>query len=537
MAITEHICRDNVEEIAQQLTGGYCDFRKQNEIFCEVCKQGRLDIVEWMTLYTDIAVNYVGQFTPLSAACSQKQLNVAKYLVHNLGADVNLQDGRRVTPLIDACNNGNLDVIKWLITINEVDVNATDYRGLTPLMTVCYMGQLDAVKILVQSQRVDVNQPDWERRIPLTAAWRNMHIPIVNYFLQEVESLNVNFVGYNGNTALHYAVWYSHRDRTELHDAIINGDMIKASQLIYCKSHTIDQQDNDGHTALHLASMNGKGDAMLLLLSCGAYYLITDDWNLTAGDLNRRRGYDVMFSERSKNSFEQIFFKDFPYEKIKPNRKRLMSWPPIWKPRSVDEWITSDLKLLVVELERKHDNRNLIAGDINEQYNLTKPNRKRLTSWPLLWTPNNVNKRILDDWKLTAADNPIIKLQRVDFLNKILLEADRSNKPSVGLMIWLPLKEIFNFNEWLTSIKKLTTFANLRRTKSQVSLAVSTCHQNYFLDNVFLEDFPYYQICSQKKRHKSWPDAIQRKIFLEKISYCQIHSLRRRRSWPQMRIS
>ena len=205
MAIIEADCQGNMEKI-KQLADEY-NIITLNEALCVACEQGDLHIVEWMTSNTDVAVNYVGQFTPLSAACSRTQMNVAQYLVNILKADVKLQDGRRVTPLIDACNNGNLDVIKWLITIDEVDVNATDYRGLTPLTIVCYMGQLDAVKILVQSQRVDVNQPDWERSIPLTAAWRNMHIPVVKYFLQEVESLNVNFVGYNGNTALHYAVW------------------------------------------------------------------------------------------------------------------------------------------------------------------------------------------------------------------------------------------------------------------------------------------------------------------------------------------
>ena len=174
----------------------------------------------------------------------------------------------------------------------------------------------------------------------------------------------------------------------------------------------------------------------------------------------------------------------------------MISWPPIRKPCSVDEWITTDLKLLADILERKHDNRNQIAGD--ERYNLTKPNRKLLMSWPLLWTPDSVNERILDDWKLMVADNPNIKLHRVGFLNKILLEAVRSNKPGVDLMIWLPLKEIFNLDDWLTSIKELTTFAHLRRTKSQLSFAVNSCHQTYFLDNVFLEDFPYYQNCAQK---------------------------------------
>ena len=248
-----------------------------------------------------------------------------------LKADVNLLDGRRVTPLIDACNNGNLDVIKWLITIDEVDVNATDYRGLTPLMTVYYMGQLDAVKILVQSQRVDVNQPDRERRIPLTAAWRNMHIPVVKYLLQEVESLNVNFVGYNGNTALHYAVWYSRWDRTKLHQAVISGDEYRVSEFITSYYDLLDTQDNDGYSPLHLARMrNLKGIASILEVS-GADESITDDWRNTATDVEKKDNELVMNDQFQHDSHYQIYIKDFSYHQFKRNRKRLLTWPLLRK--------------------------------------------------------------------------------------------------------------------------------------------------------------------------------------------------------------
>ena len=78
MAIIEADCQGNMEKIKQ--LANECNIITLNEALCVACEQGDLHIVEWMTSNTDVAVNYVGrEFTPLSAACSRTQLNVAQY--------------------------------------------------------------------------------------------------------------------------------------------------------------------------------------------------------------------------------------------------------------------------------------------------------------------------------------------------------------------------------------------------------------------------------------------------------------------------
>ena len=121
--------------------------------------------------------------------------------------------------LIWSCYWGSLNKVKWLMEHIAADINykSKEWPFNTPLTAACINDHLDIVKYLVETCHADFNLPDGQGYTPLTWVCRYVSMSVSMYLLCEVSDLNVNIADSNGNTALHWAVWFSKDSRTQLH--------------------------------------------------------------------------------------------------------------------------------------------------------------------------------------------------------------------------------------------------------------------------------------------------------------------------------
>ena len=175
--------------------------------------------------------------------------------------------------LIRSCVGGHLDVVKWLVGHTAADVNYTDTKELwyTPLTAACVYNHLATVKYLVETCHADVNLPDNRRYTSLIRACRYVNIPVSIYLLCKVSDLDVNSTDREGNTALHYAVWYCKDHNTQLHKACYRRDVTEVWRLVYVRGHKINVQDNGGNTPLHYACSYSHSDIIEMQMLAGSH--------------------------------------------------------------------------------------------------------------------------------------------------------------------------------------------------------------------------------------------------------------------------
>ena len=104
------------------------------------------------------------------------------------GVDINKED-KYGTPLLNAISYDNIDMVRFLVKELGVDINKESIRGITPLMEGIYRGKIDMVRFLVKELGVDINKEDKYGTIPLIQAISKGKIDIVK-LLKEVTDIN-----------------------------------------------------------------------------------------------------------------------------------------------------------------------------------------------------------------------------------------------------------------------------------------------------------------------------------------------------------
>ncbi|KAL6847064.1 hypothetical protein ACP4OV_022917 [Aristida adscensionis] len=94
----------------------------------------------------------------LHFAASKGRLEIVKYLVEELGLDVNSRSIHDETPMLFAAQNGSVPVLKYLID-HGGDPACTDSSGSTPLHYAAEHGQCEALRLLL-SRGVPVDPLD-----------------------------------------------------------------------------------------------------------------------------------------------------------------------------------------------------------------------------------------------------------------------------------------------------------------------------------------------------------------------------------------
>ena len=175
------------------------------------------------------------------------------------GADVNLQWNCGTTPLICLCKSEdlpNIEMIDLLLT-NNADPTLQDEHGYTPLHWAVSKGYLKVVERLLESEDICVN---------ITSIGRQNAL---HFLFQDIDS---------------YVESY------ENEELII--------KLLIEKGININETDNDGKTALHLAAEQNNGKAVGILLRAGA------NENIKTYTYNPTGNTAYKLAENNKNRIE-----------------------------------------------------------------------------------------------------------------------------------------------------------------------------------------------------------------------------------------
>lgn len=194
---------------------------------------GKLAIVKALVEH-HASINPKGSWAPLAAAASNKQPEIAAYLIAH-GALVNVQSSSGWTPLDDAEGNHDAKTAKVLrdhggtsglppllgavnrgevakalqLLASGADPDSHDANNSTAVSIAANTGYLAIVKALVE-RHANVNTPDGGGWTPLMEATQNGHKDVAAYLI--VHGADLNARNSDGQTALDVAVQTKHQD-------------------------------------------------------------------------------------------------------------------------------------------------------------------------------------------------------------------------------------------------------------------------------------------------------------------------------------
>ena len=214
--------------------------------------------------------------TALAWASNSGHLEVVRALLNDEGVDVNIKDDAGATALYYASYMGHVEVVRALLNHEGVDVNIMDYDGCTALILAIEKGHLEVVRALLKHEAVDVNIKDCDGTTALISACLGGHSEVVSALLNH-HRVDVNIKNNDGRTAFDLARMYGKlnvvcllEERMEREnlleeknpagsDATRNQDRSKRLKMINTASTNpvhVHLQCSYGKTALHLASQN-----------------------------------------------------------------------------------------------------------------------------------------------------------------------------------------------------------------------------------------------------------------------------------------
>jgi ankyrin repeat protein len=212
---------------------------------------------QWVNTVSDIPFNALGLAAVRDhVECVAALIALVKLLLEAGAVDTPRCDG--VTALMLACSVDNWEAVELLIE-HKSDVNAADHDGFTPLMLGAGSGG-KAVPMLLDAG-ADPRTADNHGRVPL------MHAVNADTFAALVEAApdTISRRDSCGRTTFHY---YS-ASRAKL-DALL-----RLYRYIKIGEHRIgiNDRDDNGDTALHMAMADSNSGAVKLLLKNGAEVL------------------------------------------------------------------------------------------------------------------------------------------------------------------------------------------------------------------------------------------------------------------------
>jgi ankyrin repeat protein len=95
--------------------------------------------------------------TAVFHADQEGRMALVKYMVEELGADVHLPNKNGITVLSVAAQEGHVDIVRYLRNELNVDVNQASNDGVTPVLYAAQQNRIDVLRCLVMELGADVN--------------------------------------------------------------------------------------------------------------------------------------------------------------------------------------------------------------------------------------------------------------------------------------------------------------------------------------------------------------------------------------------
>ena len=172
-----------------------------------------------------------------------------------------------------AALHGHIECVKLLLDqcecMNDMEYRCSNFRGWRVIHFATFEGHTEIVKFLLD-RGANINALDHEWRTSLHHAVMYSKTETVKFLLDRGADVNVTDTRYN--TPLHYCYGYGHGygDRKIAKLLLDRGNHLSS----YEKYYWLNQKNNDGDTALHLAAQAPQGrsneETVSLLLSHGA---------------------------------------------------------------------------------------------------------------------------------------------------------------------------------------------------------------------------------------------------------------------------
>ncbi|XP_068249793.1 transient receptor potential cation channel subfamily A member 1 homolog isoform X2 [Palaemon carinicauda] len=194
------------------------------------------------------------QQTPLHRAAYHDQAEAISVLL-DAGANIEKRDKDSFTPLLMAASCGQATAVQMLLE-RGADLEAVDKEDKTSVFWCAEQGNLEALEVLLKREEcaelVDVS--DRSDNSPLHIAAFHGYIGIINALL--IAGSKIDNKNEDGETALHIAAE--------------EGQVKVVRELVKRYNFLISDQNEESNTPLHLACLHGQNEVVKILLAAGA---------------------------------------------------------------------------------------------------------------------------------------------------------------------------------------------------------------------------------------------------------------------------
>ena len=269
--------------------------RGDNDTVIELCQNG-----------IDVNFTKIGSTTHLMSAARLGNSSIIQILL-KYGADINKADPERITALMLASDYGHIKAAQCLLNNPAIEINKQTVWGVTALMMAAQNNNCDMIQLLIQ-YGADINTAKSAGKTALMIATANGHIQAAQCLLRST-TIAINQQNYDGQTALMLAAEsnnchliqllikygadvnkYDEYDMTALMYGVLQGRTDTVQCLLNSPNLAINQQYEDGSTALLLSLFGTNRAITQLLLAADADPEIANFTGLTPLEKARQTG-------------------------------------------------------------------------------------------------------------------------------------------------------------------------------------------------------------------------------------------------------
>ena len=229
------------------------------------------------------------------------QLPIVKYLLENLGIDINITNDKNETPLHLSCEKGHEEISHYLIS-KGADIGVKGNNGDSVLHCACKSGLLPIVEYLIETAHNDINLENNNKETPLYSSYENKQFPVIEYLLSQGANLECKQYS-DGKSSFKYGIFEAsyygqlnilkilietrqvdkmerilntehfegiHKDDSILHVSCQRGHLLIVRYLIEEQSFDINIRGYCDKTPLHYAVEQNQYDLIEYLISKGA---------------------------------------------------------------------------------------------------------------------------------------------------------------------------------------------------------------------------------------------------------------------------